>query len=446
MFGARAGQLLNPQPDVASPEPQEEFFEFSFDDAEFFLSGQGLRMTKTGSDAWALSFDAVPQSSNVEVLARFSIGALAEESYGVVVRGSGSLGSETGHAYWINMAFSEGTEGTFHAVIDDGSVNTEALFGLPASAGARVFVRFQAIGSSVRGRSWLDGSPEPSSWEFERDQGDVDAAGWVGLFMRESNGGNRYCDFFSAGVDGEPAPMPEQEPQTGQYRTDFAGGSPLDQWTTRWASADTVVIEATATDILPLGWNRNINYEIETTVGVSDGRLEIVPGSGQDNHFYPIEPPADVEDAEVLMRFRAPDSGGSPEAARAEVVMRDDPDVFRSYFAGIDHRSGIQDPTKMRLVVPLSETIATEEYTAFDWQMDAIWYLRGRIEGYSVKLRAWPASEDEPTVWHFEATDSQERYDAGRFGLSGRAADGSPILQVDYYALDTGANTIPIPD
>ena len=439
MFGARAGQMLNPQP-PSPPAAPPDLSEYRFDDVEFFRSGQGLRVAKSNNDLWSFSFDSVPDAADVEVLARVALGSNADESYGLVVRGSGAAGSETGQIYWINLF-----EDASHDVVVDGTRSANFVSSGPASPGARLWLRLQASGSQIRGRAWLNGLAEPSDWDFENADGGLDAAGWCGLLVRTANGGNRYFDYFAAGVSGVPAPMPGDTVGNDQYASDFSGADPLAAWTERWADAGALEIVTTAADILPLGWNRNITFDI-TTAGVVNDRLEIAPASNQANSFFPLDQPAETEDAEVLMRFRAPASGDSTDRARAEIVMRDDPDVSAAYFTGVDHQSNLQEPTNVRFAVPFTETIASEEYTAFAWEMDADWYLRARIEGFGLKLRLWPVGENEPSVWHLEATDGNERFDAGFFGLSGRGDQGSPILQVDYYAIETGANTIPIPD
>ena len=444
MFGARSGQMLNPQP-PAPPAGPPELREYRFDDVDFFLSGQGLRMAKSNNDLWALSYDAVPDAADVEVVMRVALGAALDESYGLVVRGGGSAGSETGQIYWLNLG-DGGDDGTFHQVLDSGAEDSTYFFAETPSQSARMWVRLQASGSQIRARSWLDGLDEPTNWTFERGDEGLSAAGWCGLVVRPASGGNRYFDYFAAGVDGAAAPMPGETIGNDQYATDFAGVDPLAAWTERWAAAGALEVVTTAADILPLGWNRNITFEAATTAGVVGDRLEVAAGSNQHNNFYPIDQPAGTDDAEVLMRFRAVSTAGSTDRARAEIVMRDDPDMFRAYFAGVDHQSDLQEPTNVRFAVPFTETIASEEYTAFAWEMDAEWYLRARIEEFGLKLRLWPVGEDEPSVWHLEATDGNERFDAGFFGLSGRGDQGSPILQVDYYAIETGANTIPIPD
>ena len=445
MFGARSGQSLNVQPEP--PDGALSAVEYTFSDSEFFLSGHGVRITKTGDGPYALSFDSMPFAADVEVLARVSLaGDYTEESWGVVVRGGGAASSETGHALWCGLI------GTFdevmnHEIFDDGSSNRLNFFpavgGIPL-ASARAWIRLRAEGSEIKGRVWLDGIEEPTDWAFEHsDGGDVTAAGWVGLFIRYGDGDNRYCDYFAAGVDGASAPGPDASPAADQYVTRFDEVDPLDQWTERWAQSDVLAIETSADDIMPLDWNRNMTGRTGTPAGVVGGRLRIQPNVDRIECFFPIDQPSDIVNAESLMRWRAPSESGS--RARGGMALRSGPYGTSGYLAQLDYDGNVTPNTTVAIRLPGTTNYASDEYTDFPWQFDVDWLMRARIEnGVDVKMKVWPAGEDEPAAWTLEAEVSQDS--PGLFGVAGTRNQGSPILEVDYYALDTGGNTIPSPD
>lgn len=74
------------------------------------------------------------------------------------------------------------------------------------TAGTRYWVRFQCIGTTIRGRMWAFGTAEPATW----DSTDTDATlatGFGGLMVVDTSP-SFVCEFFSVGLDGKTAPFP----------------------------------------------------------------------------------------------------------------------------------------------------------------------------------------------------------------------------------------------
>lgn len=88
-----------------------------------------------------------------------------------------------------NYYFAEVKFGTDTTVVLDiqkrvAGANTSLTTGTAAftyAAGVKVWVRFQTVGPTVRGKVWIDGTPEPSAWTATVTDTAITAAGGVGL-------------------------------------------------------------------------------------------------------------------------------------------------------------------------------------------------------------------------------------------------------------------------
>jgi hypothetical protein len=106
-----------------------------------------------------------------------------------------------------------------------GSTVTNALTAVPANTWVRV--RFQVLGSTLRGKVWLDGSPEPSTWTITASDSQITAAGAVGVRDLPNTGSttppNVQWDDFNAGPAAATAPPTNTTPPA---ITDLQGNSP----------------------------------------------------------------------------------------------------------------------------------------------------------------------------------------------------------------------------
>jgi hypothetical protein len=106
-----------------------------------------------------------------------------------------------------------------------GSTVTGALTGVPANTWVRV--HFQVIGSTLRGRIWLDGNAEPSTWAISASDSQITAAGGVGVRDFPNAGSTTppdvQWDDFAAGPATVTSPPTNTAPPT---ITDLQGNSP----------------------------------------------------------------------------------------------------------------------------------------------------------------------------------------------------------------------------
>jgi hypothetical protein len=175
------------------------------------LSGKALRWTKTSAARQALSWDRVPVSINVEILVRLrAIEAWANNDniMGVVARGGGAAGSESGYRATVSGL----TSGTLYASASnkygpDATLGTSTPGPSPNLAvNDWVWMRFRVNGSSLSRKTWHQGASEPGAFDETLTDTSIAGAGWVGLAQVT---GNPDCeiDFFSVAVRGKTASM-----------------------------------------------------------------------------------------------------------------------------------------------------------------------------------------------------------------------------------------------
>jgi len=67
------------------------------------------------------------------------------------------------------------------------------------------WLRLRVTGDRIQSRIWEATDPEPSVWHTDDIDGEITAAGWVGLFSRTND--SVFIARFGVGTDGDPAPM-----------------------------------------------------------------------------------------------------------------------------------------------------------------------------------------------------------------------------------------------
>lgn len=167
-----------------------------------------LELRPQGSGYHVLQFDRAGAVADVEILAlvesTLSAGGTQNR---LLVRMSGSAGNETGYA----LDLRNGTiriwrflNGATSGVGD--SVNTGW------SGGVSTWMRFRAEGTSLMGRVWPAGAPEPEAWSIVREDSAIAGPGSVGI-GGWSNEGIRFFDYASVGIAGSSPPVPVTLPQ-----------------------------------------------------------------------------------------------------------------------------------------------------------------------------------------------------------------------------------------
>lgn len=158
----------------------------------------------------AISLDAVDADASratVQALALVEFDSTMPTSVWLVLRGSGSAGTETGYCCGIDVASNTG----YLLRQNGGSVAglTTGSLGVTVAAGQKWFIRAEATGTTIRVRCWQLGSTEPTTWTASTTDSAISAAGWVGTFVYKSSGtGRAHWQFLSVGTNGDAAPMP----------------------------------------------------------------------------------------------------------------------------------------------------------------------------------------------------------------------------------------------
>lgn len=85
------------------------------------------------------------------------------------------------------------------------------LGGNDVAADTWYWARFRCIGTQLQARVWIDGDPEPTTWQADVADSDL-ASGYVGVFTHDDLA-DAGADYFSYGLDGDSAPESGQQAQ-----------------------------------------------------------------------------------------------------------------------------------------------------------------------------------------------------------------------------------------
>jgi len=171
--------------------------------------GKHLRLVRTSSGRSLLSWDVIDADADratVEVLARVRRAEVGSDNNGgMVVRGSGAAGSETGY---VGDPICRATPSTNRVRINEYASGT---FGQLANAintwstNTWYWTRWQASGTALKIRRWAGAiGDEPGTWDVETTDATTSAAGWVGAFLFFT--GTFDFDVFGVGTNGDAAP------------------------------------------------------------------------------------------------------------------------------------------------------------------------------------------------------------------------------------------------
>lgn len=168
------------------------------------LSGRRLLVDKTTSDAIRrISFDLAGSSANVDVLVRLKA-VNAPSSGENICQVNVRAGTEAG--YFLDFGFAAGAEN--HGLWEITGLDTSAEIEKEAfnyDTSGWFWARIRANGTSIQGKHWADGDPEPA---FSLSGTDATfASGKVALGSYFA-GLNHQVDYFSVGLSGATAPGP----------------------------------------------------------------------------------------------------------------------------------------------------------------------------------------------------------------------------------------------
>ena len=129
-----------------------------------------------GTARRALSWDVVdadPDRADVEILARIRAATSSSVGRGVILRGGGRAGSETG--FFCSQLNGAVVIGQYIS----GTYRLRNGIGFSPANGSLFWVRFRAEGNSVMARCWQDGAAEPDAWGLVVAAGAIPGPGFV---------------------------------------------------------------------------------------------------------------------------------------------------------------------------------------------------------------------------------------------------------------------------
>lgn len=166
--------------------------------------GKSLEHTITTTARRLLSWDDIDVDAdrdNSEVLLRIRANAIVADQFGVVIRGSGSEGSETGYICHIaspaDLRISRIVAGTITSIANV-SVTTIV-------ADEWNTIRFRADGINLKAKIWSsEQAQEPAAWNIETTDSNITSAGWVGV-SNVANYGFRDHDDIAIATNSDTA-------------------------------------------------------------------------------------------------------------------------------------------------------------------------------------------------------------------------------------------------
>lgn len=359
----------------------------------------------------ALAWDDVGQAETVEMVALVEPERLEQDLGGycrLYAYGGGTDGSED--AYYMNIR----NDSSFALQkYQGGDVTVFDSDGTPES-GTQYWLRFRIepadTGVSLMGKFWDVDGTEPAEWTVEATDTDSGAPepGWVGV-----GGYPDYLmayDYLGVGIGGAEAPIPQSVPEE-THQTDFEGDT-FDSTPENW------------TPVLSSSEENWTVTAVDSEMGTQALEFDGTEATGQALRWDAV--PADTRDVEILQLVRVP-SGESLEA-----VGR-----IRARFDSTGYTADIQ-PDGFRIYdTSTGETLGTAGSPSAD-----TWYwVRFRLEGEALSLRAWEYGTDEPDSWDIEATDST--HDSGWVGVGSYQPTRT---QWNWVSVGTGGASAPVPE
>lgn len=169
--------------------------------------GQYLQHTRTTTAYRLLSWndvDADANRDNSEIFTRWRTSA-ATSAYQVwlILRGSGSAGSETGYVFY-NISDTQFRVSSLSA----GTLTTIATFSFTTANNIFYGLRFRVNGTSIKARVWNSQiDPEPATWNVDTTNAAIGGVGWVGVGNWASTGTQGFDD-VAVGTNGDTAAFP----------------------------------------------------------------------------------------------------------------------------------------------------------------------------------------------------------------------------------------------
>jgi regulation of enolase protein 1 (concanavalin A-like superfamily) len=164
------------------------------------IGSKVVEWTHTANSRGSLSYDASPTNERTqEVLVRAYITTDLLHPFRILVRGSGSSGSET--AYYLAIQTSAVTLSKY-----DGG-NSSDLFssGFDIGFSKSFWVRLRVDNDQIKGKFWSDANIEPYDWSFEETDSSLPTTGWMG-FGAYTDASGFEIDYFACSTGNSASP------------------------------------------------------------------------------------------------------------------------------------------------------------------------------------------------------------------------------------------------
>jgi uncharacterized phage protein (TIGR02218 family) len=169
--------------------------------------GKYLQHARTTTAKRLLSWndvDADANRDNSEIFVRARTSSYSSsDQFWLVLRGSGSAGSETGYVFY-NLSDTQFRVSKMSA----GTLTTIATFNFTYVGAVFLGFRFRVNGTSIKARVWNSQTDaEPATWNVDTTDATISGVGWVGVGNAAFTGTQDFDD-IAVGTNGDTAAFP----------------------------------------------------------------------------------------------------------------------------------------------------------------------------------------------------------------------------------------------
>lgn len=391
---------------------------FAVADEAGATGGKVLQWSATGQsrNRWALAYDGMGDRTDQSVYTEFrvrSLGGGTSTYYmgAAAVRISGTAADERGYAVFFVTVPSSGAKAVVLSTWASGAYVQLGSYTLDWQLDAWYSVRLEAVGTTIRARVWPRGDAEPAGWTLSATDTRY-SAGRAGVSHHDN--GTVQWDVWQTRASAAPLPPPV----TITPFTAFVGGP-------AW--------------VAPAGWTEtsapeNSVWMIAADLGFNDGRALRNVSTATGRHILRPGSVSDtVRDQEGLVKLRMADvDDRGPGVALRHTMGASGATAYVGYL-----RPG---PDLVEINRFLNGAWMYLGSASFPNDPGGWYWLRFRVQGTTLLLRAWADGQPEPATWQVSANDTG--IPAGSAGLYTYEPN---TVDFDLGSFASGGITAPTP-